>query len=109
MDNGDINPIYPGAYDRMADAEIKEGETRDYRFAPLVMDVEGSETVKLLVTAKPVDVTLLLSSRSADLIDMNQLNPLERLLVKAAHGKRGGPELINMDWGAWQHSFAIRK
>ncbi|MDM8541873.1 caspase family protein [Desulfococcaceae bacterium HSG9] len=109
MDNGDINPIYPGTYDRMADAEIKKGETRDYRFAPLVLNVEGNETVKLLVTAKPIDITLLLSSRSTALIDMNKLNPLERLLIKAAHGKRGGPELINMDWGAWQHSFAIRK
>ncbi len=95
----------------MADAEIKKGETRDYRFAPLVLDVEGSETVKLLVTAQPIDITLLLSSRSADLIDMNQLNPLERLLVKAAHGKRGGPQnLVSVNqWGTWQHSFVVRK
>ncbi len=112
MDNGDIAPIFPGLPDRMVDALIKSGESRDYRFAPLILNVEGGETVKLIVTQKPIDVSLLLPRRSAELIDMDKLNPLERLLVNAAHGKRGGPteNRISMDeWGALQHSFVIEK
>ncbi len=112
MDNGDINPIFPGPPDRVVDALIKTGKQRDFRFAPLVLDVEGGETVKLIVTENPIDVTLLLQHRSADTIDMTKLNPLERLLVNAAHGKRGGPEKnrISMhEWGALQHSFVIEK
>ncbi len=63
MDNGDINPIFPGPPDRMVDALIKSGDSRDYRFVPLVLDVEGGETVKLIVTEKPIDVTLFAAAQ----------------------------------------------
>jgi len=45
----------------------------------------------VLITPNPIDINLLLQARSVDQIDMNTLNPLERLLVNAPHGKRGGP------------------
>jgi len=107
--NGKIEAIFPHTGSSAESALIKSGNERDLSTeVGLRLDDPGLETVKLIVTQKPIDISLL---EQGEFIRRGEerkvLNPLERLLCNAMHGKRGLVALRNDDWGTLQFEVVV--
>lgn len=102
-----IRAIFPPANKPIEFARIYEGETRELRTA-LKLNLVGEETLKIIITNKPIDVLLFEQAPIKGKLRGKKLNPLEQLLVNAVHGKRG-QSLIKIDeWATKQVSFKVR-
>ena len=99
--------ISPDAAIRAIDfAHIYEGETRQSKNA-LKLNQIGEETLKIIITNKPIDVLLFEQAPIRGRLRGRRLNPLEQLLVNAVHGKRG-QTLIKIDtWATKQISLQV--
>jgi hypothetical protein len=97
-------------------AIIEAGESRGVNNG-LMTDLIGKETLKLIVSSQPIDVSLLemigFQQRGGEVTgDPNdkELNPLEQLLVHAASGTRGlllNYELQHDTWSTEQVTFEV--
>jgi hypothetical protein len=102
-----IRAIFPPASKPLKFARIYEGETRELKTA-LKLNLVGEETLKIIITNKPIDVLLFEQAPIKGKLRGKKLNPLEQLLVNAVHGKRG-QSLIKIDeWATKQVSFQVR-
>ncbi|TGO02838.1 hypothetical protein PN36_18255 [Candidatus Thiomargarita nelsonii] len=107
--DGTIYAIYPDPEERMEYARVKAGEKRELiDDVVLILKNVGEQTLKLIATTRPMDVSLLqkegFKGRTED-----DLNPLERLLVSAAHGARAVLlRLSNDQWFTRQVTFEVK-
>jgi hypothetical protein len=97
-------------------ALIEAGESRGVKNG-LMTDLIGKETLKLIVSSQPIDVSLLemvgFQQRGGEVTgypDDKELNPLEQLLLHAASGTRG--LLLNYEprrdtWATDQVTFEV--
>ncbi|PLY07102.1 MAG: hypothetical protein C0622_00225 [Desulfuromonas sp.] len=105
---GEVQALYPAADADDEAALLEKGETRDTE-AGIRTDQIGEETIKLLVSRKPVDISLLeqggfVGTRGTK----GALNPLEKLLADAMYGTRGEPVSAPVkNWGTLQYSVRV--
>jgi len=109
--SGEIIPLYPTPEDRSEDALLRAGQQRDYfnvagNINVLYFDAPGEETVKLIVTKTPIDISLI--EQKGFLKRGLPKNPLEQLLANAAHAHRGRAVRIKKDqWGTFQYTVYV--
>ncbi|MEN8218633.1 MAG: caspase family protein [Pseudomonadota bacterium] len=89
--NGAIYAFFPHPDEGMAYALVKAGEKLDLSEDALLMMEEVGETIKIIVSIHPIDVSLFGQEefRVRGGSGNEKLNPLERLLTNATHGERG--------------------
>ena len=80
-------------------------------FKGLLADKPGEETIKLIITRQPIDVSLLEMEgfRKRGGVE-GEFNPLERLLVNAVYGLRDSVQHPNdeWEWATEQVSFEVK-
>lgn len=112
MDNGKVEAIFPTPENRQQDALLPAGKEMDLKDSVvLLLNEPGVETIKLVVSESPIDISLLEQKKFVERGGENcSMNPLERLLTSAIHGVRGRRIItINREkWGTLQYSFAVR-
>ncbi|RKZ36282.1 MAG: hypothetical protein DRQ41_14710 [Gammaproteobacteria bacterium] len=98
--DGAISAIFPNPEERIEYARVRAGEKRELTIKEgvLMTDQVGEETIKLITSTQPIDVSLLEQSKFKRRGGMKGLNPLERLLVHAVHGRRGDRSKRNDNW-----------
>lgn len=112
MDNGKVGAIFPTPEDREQDALLPAGKERDLKdVVVLLLNEPGKETIKLIITEKPIDISLLEQEEFLKRGGVRgSMNALERLLTTAVHGTRGLRIKINRDqWATMQYSFVVGK
>ena len=106
--DGTIFAIYPDPDERMEYARVKAGEKRELiTDVILILKNVGEQSLKFIATTRPIQISLL--QKDGYRGNQRKLNPLERLLVSAAHGERG--ELIklsNDEWVTEQVMFEVK-
>jgi hypothetical protein len=107
--DGSIYAIFPDPEERMEYARVKAGEKRDLiDDVIIILKNVGEQTLKLIATTSPIDVSLLQKEGFAR-HNQEKLNPLERLLVSAAHGQRGRVlRVSNEEWVTGQVMFEVK-
>lgn len=114
--DGKIEVLFPDLTTVAENALIEAGESRGVNNG-LLTDLIGKETLKLIVSSQPIDVSLLemvgfqqrgepATERTRD----EELNPLEQLLLHAVSGTRG--LLLNYEpqrdtWSTEQVTFEV--
>jgi hypothetical protein len=73
----------------------------------LMTDQIGEETIKLITTTQPIDISLLEQSKFKRR-GVKGLNPLEQLLVNAVHGVRGTRKVKNDEWATGLVTFEVK-
>ncbi|MCP4698224.1 MAG: DUF4384 domain-containing protein [Gammaproteobacteria bacterium] len=109
--DGAIYALFPPAEERAEYALVKAGETRNLlNDVGLMAEQAGEETIKIIITRKPVDITLVEHEGFKQHVGVKgRFSPLERLLINAAHGLRGEPiTLRNDSWTAGETEFAVK-
>jgi hypothetical protein len=93
--DGKIETLFPDLATVAENALVTTGESRDVKNG-LLTDLLGKETLKLIVSSQPIDVSLLemvgFQQRGTEVAgypDDKELNPLEQLLLHAASRTRG--------------------
>jgi hypothetical protein len=103
--DGAIYALFPAPEERMEYARLKPGEKRELAGEVLLKLEAGEETLKVIASRRPIDVSLLeqeiFRERGSD------LNPLERLLTNAVHGERGLSRVSNSEWVTGQVTFVV--
>jgi len=107
--NGSIAPIFPDPETGMEYARIKAGETRALRQEVLLLMSElGEETIKLIISSRPNDVSLfqqtVFRTRTGS---EKKWNPLEQLLGNVMHGTRGLSR-VDYEWATEQVTFKVK-
>jgi hypothetical protein len=87
----------------MGFALLKAGEKREVA-SSLRMRVVGEETLKVIISPHPIDVSLLEQSKFRQRIG---LNPLEQLLDNAMRGRRQRTSIGIGDWATVQVMFEV--
>jgi len=106
--DGSIYAIYPDPDERMEYALIKAGEKRELiSDVVLILKNVGEQTLKLIATTGPMNISLL-QKEGFNGRNLSELNPLERLLVSAAHGQRGLSRVQNNEWATEQVTFEVK-
>jgi hypothetical protein len=103
--DGTIYAIYPDPEERMEYARVKAGEKRELiEQVALILKNVGEQTLKLIATTRPIDVSLLQEEGFK-----GEANPLERLLLNAAHGARARLlRMSNQEWFTGQVTFEVK-
>ncbi len=104
--DGAISVIFPHPDERREYARVNAGEKRELTNTVLMIDKSGEETLKVIASVYPIDVSLLEQSKFKRR-GMKGLNPLERLLVNAVYGIRGNSSKRNDDWATGQVIFEV--
>jgi hypothetical protein len=109
--NGSISAIFPDPEKGMEYARINAGATRALRQEVLLLMSElGEETLKLIISTRPNNVSLFQQSvfRTRRGKQKNW-NPLEQLLGNAMHGTRGLSRVSeDYDWATEQVIFEVK-
>jgi len=107
--DGSIEAIFPDPDEGMEYAVVKPGEKRALiEDVVLILKNLGEQTIKLIATNRPIDVSLL-QLEGFEGRTQEELNPLERLLVSAAHGQRGQALRVSNDkWVTKQVTFEVK-
>jgi hypothetical protein len=67
----------------------------------------GEQSLKFIATTRPIQISLL--QKDGYRGNQSHLNPLERLLVSAAHGERGRLlKISNDEWVTKQVTFEVK-
>ncbi|MDM8561402.1 caspase family protein [Candidatus Parabeggiatoa sp. HSG14] len=109
--DGAISAIFPNPDERMEYARVKMGKKRELTISDgiLMTNQVGEETIKLITTTQPIDISLLEQPKfKVKGGDIKDLNPLERLLVNAVHGVRGTGKVRNDEWATGQVIFKVK-
>jgi hypothetical protein len=108
--DGSIYAIYPNPEEGMEYAHLKAREQRSLNEEViLILKNVGEQTIKLIATTTAIDISLL-EKEGFKGRNLSDLNPLERLLVSAAHGERGELLLMSNDeWFTGQVAFEVNK
>ena len=105
--DGAISALFPDSEERKEYALIKAGEERDLSEEMLLfMEQRGAETLKLIASTQPFDVSLLEQDTFRERGE--SLNPIEQLLVNAVHGNRGLARVSNTEWVTEQVTFEVK-
>ncbi len=101
-----IQTIFPTQYDNREEALLKAGEVRDLaRDVMLQLDAPGDEVIKLIVTNDSIESRLF---ESTGYIERRaELNPLERLLVKAMTTRADLQKFSVREWGTEQSQYVV--
>jgi hypothetical protein len=107
MNDGEVKPVFPTIHHCREQALLKPGKNKNLRLdTALLLKEPGEELIKLIVTEKPINIALL--QQEAFKRREGSLNPLERLLANAVHGKRSSTVNMRVDqWGTTQFSFWV--
>jgi len=106
--DGSIHAVFPSPEDRQEHARVNAGEERDLSKATgLQLDARGVETLKVIVSRKPIDVRLF-EAEGYRGVQKSALNPLERLLVELMDTRGQAISLQEDDWGTVQVEFAVK-
>jgi hypothetical protein len=104
--NGAIYAIFPHPDEGMEYALVKAGEKRNLSEETLLMMEEVGETIKIIVSIHPIDVSLF---EQEEFRERGELNPLEQLLTNATHGERGLTRVSeNDEWAAGLVTFEVK-
>ena len=104
--DGAIYALFPDPQERKEYARIKAGKQRQLRDEVLLkLEQVGEETLKLIASRQPIDVSLL---EQEIFRERANLNPLERLLTNAVHGERGLSPVLNAEWATGQVTFMVK-
>ena len=99
-----INVIFPHPAEPLSYARLKLGEKRKLtEEVVLFMGDVGIETLKVIISTKPIDVRLFEQSGLK-----NFMNPLERLLNNASHGLRQETLIWIDEWATEQVVFEVK-
>jgi len=103
--DGTIYAIYPDPDEGMEYARVKAGEKRELiEQVVLILKNVGEQTLKLIATTRPIDVSLLQEEGFK-----GKANPLERLLLNALHGARARLlRMSNHEWFTGQVTFEVK-
>ncbi len=106
--NGAINAIFPHPDEGMEYALVKADEKRELTEDALLMMEEAGESIKIIVSIRPIDV--LLFEQKGFKRDRGELNPLEQLLTNVTHGDRGLTRVSEHDdeWAAGLVTFKVK-
>ena len=72
-----------------------------------LLEVAGDETVKIIASRRPIDVSLLEQSGFVERGSNADMNPLERLLTNSMLGTRGAIQIRNDSWQTRQVTFSV--
>lgn len=109
--DGAVNVIFPTRDDRQERALVKGGEgvgldaLKEEERVWLQLNDLGVETIKLIVSRKPIDVQLLENRGGYE--RKGDLNPLERLLKAAGRGRRDNQAITVEDWGTLTAAYEV--
>jgi hypothetical protein len=103
--DGAILTLFPELAERESPL-LKPDETR-MGIIGLEMEQIGRETLKVITSTQPIDVSLWEQSKFEQRADEN-LNPLEQLLLNAMHGWRKKTEIEVGEWATGQVSFEVK-
>ena len=106
--DGTIFSIFPDPDERMEYARVNSGEKKEL-IDNVILDLNnvGEQSLKLIVTTHPIQISLL---QKGGYRNKNNLNSLEQLLVSAAHGQRARIlRLSNDKWFTKQVTFEVNK
>jgi len=112
MMDGQVIPLFPSLSDNQQAALLPAKKSIDIADKmALLLDTPGRETVKLIISEAPIDISLL----KQDIFrqkggEFQKINALERLLTNAAHGINKGStvRVNNSQWGTKQFSVLIK-
>lgn len=109
--SGGVFTVYPNRSFAADDAIVRAGKTRHLGERSLVLlNEDGLETFKLLVSRKPINIALLEQSGFTNSVGTRGggASPLENLLNDAMHGTRGAAYSIPAsEWGANNYAFEV--
>jgi len=94
--DGAIYALFPDPQERMEYARVKAREKRDLAEEVLLKVEAGEETLKVIASRRPIDVSLLEQQKYRE--RGSDLNPLERILTNAVHGERGASQCVPAIW-----------
>ena len=104
--NDAIYAIFPDPYERMESARIKAEEKRELMTeVVLPMNEIGENIIQVITTTYPIDISLL---EQPPLRNEKKLNPVEQLLLNAAHGRRGNVSTPTEEWAMKRVSFEVK-
>jgi hypothetical protein len=105
--DGSVNAIFPNPEERHEYARVNAGEKRELiKEVVLVLEDIGEQTIKLIATIQPIDVSLL---QLKGFREHEDFTPLERLLVSAVHGQRARVlRMLNDEWFTKQVTFEVK-
>jgi hypothetical protein len=108
--DGTVAAIFPDLEAGAEYAVVKAEEVRDLiSEVGLLADLPGEETIKLIVSSQPIDISVLetagFQQRGGE---KGCFNPLERLLVNAVYGLRDSAQPRNDEWATEQVSFEVK-
>jgi hypothetical protein len=107
--DGAISAIFPSPKKAMEYARLKGGEKRDLSYKVILRaEKSGEETLKLIASTRPIDVLLFEQEVFRQRGEEANLNPLEQVLGKAAHGERGLSRVQNVEWVTGQVTFEVK-
>ncbi len=106
--DGSIYAIYPNPEERLEYARVRAGATRSLiNEVALILKETGKQTLKLIATTRPMDISLLQGDGYKGR-KKEDLNPLEQLMVNAAHGNRARLlRISNKEWLTRQVEFEV--
>jgi len=100
-----INVIFPNPEDSNEYARLNPGDSlRLTKEVVFVMGDVGKETIKVITSKNPIKIGLLEQPGVK-----NVLNPLERLLNNALHGRRENASIELGEWATGQVTFEVKK
>jgi hypothetical protein len=108
--DADVHAIFPAPYQAQQDARFEAGESRDLsEQTALLLNMRGTEMIKMLATSEPVDVRLfeLAGYREVQEQRGGALNPLERLLAAAMYTRGQVMFVTPKSWGTAQAEFPV--
>jgi len=111
--NGNIDAIFPRIGELSDSARLNKGESlrlcTEQKFYGLNFNICGKETIKFIASGVPIDVELFKQTGFVRK-GSTKLNPLERILDNAMHGKRGKDiPYRSDDWSCMQFEVEVKK
>lgn len=110
--NGEVKPIYPEAGVSNEAVLVKAGTTRNFGDeVGIEMTDPGNETIKLIASQMPLDITLFQQSSYATRGERGFANPLEQFVAQTMTGKTRGSISTNnrtAKWGVAQVSVEVK-
>ncbi len=108
--DADVHAVFPAGYEAREHARLGPGESRDLsQEAGLLLDMRGTEMVKLIASSEPIDVRLfeLAGYRAVQAQRGGTLNPLEHLLASAMYTRGQVMSVAPKSWGTEQAEFPV--
>lgn len=103
---GRIIAIFPAYQDMASMARLSPGQSINLLYdagVGIILDHTGRDKLRFIATRAPINIRLL----EQQAFKTRSLNPIEQLLINAAHGTRGEAPVAVADWQSVQIEFQV--